>query len=99
VVAFIGGLSRDERREVLRLLLEAADLPELDAHRRLTHAAHGDADSWMGAPAAAEYLALTVNALHKLTAARVIPFHQDGRGCKLWFKRSELDEWRRSGVG
>ena len=35
--------------------------------------------------------------LYKLTAAREIPFHQDGPGCKLWFLRSELDEWRRVG--
>ena len=23
-----------------------------------------------------------------------IPFHQDGPGCKLWFRRAELDSWR-----
>lgn len=34
--------------------------------------------------------------LYKLTSARTIPFHQDGPGCKLWFQRSELDEWRQN---
>lgn len=52
-------------------------------------------DHWMDARAAAEYLGLpSVNALHKLTAARLIPFEQDARGGKCWFKRSELDAWR-----
>jgi hypothetical protein len=33
----------------------------------------------------------------QLAAERTIPTHQDGRGCKLFFRRSDLDEWRRSG--
>ena len=52
-------------------------------------------DGWLTAKQAAEYLALTLTALHKHTAARSIPFEQEGRGCKLWFRRSELDAWRR----
>jgi hypothetical protein len=52
-------------------------------------------DEWYDTKRAAEYLSLTVNAIHKLTAARAIPFEQDGPGCKCWFKPSELDDWRR----
>ena len=48
----------------------------------------------MDSRGAGAYLGITVHALHKLTAARAIPFEQDGRGCKCWFKRSELDAWR-----
>ena len=52
-------------------------------------------DGWMDAKAAAGHLGLpSVNALHKLTAARLIPFEQEVRGGKCWFRRSELDAWR-----
>jgi excisionase family DNA binding protein len=54
-------------------------------------------DGWLTAKGAAEYLGISVTALHKLTSARLIPFEQDGPGCKLWFRREELDAWRRSG--
>ncbi len=54
-------------------------------------------DGWLDAKRAAAYVGLSVNALHKLTAERAIPFEQEGPGCKCWFKRSELDEWRRAG--
>lgn len=56
-----------------------------------------DADHWMNSDQAADYLCMTKNALHKLTSAREIPFEQDGPGCKLWFRRQELDRWRRGG--
>ena len=52
-------------------------------------------DSWLSTADAAKYLDITVNALHKLTAARVIDFEQSGPGCKCWFKRSALDAYRR----
>ena len=52
-------------------------------------------DRWLSTADAAAYLGLTRNALHKLTAARAIPFAQDRAGGKLWFLRSELDAWRR----
>lgn len=57
----------------------------------------GDAgtDRWMSSRDAAEYLGLSRNALHKLTAARAIPFVQDVAGGKCWFLRSELNAWRR----
>ncbi len=54
-------------------------------------------DEWLTAKAAAQHLGISVTALHKLTSARMIPFEQDGPGCKLWFRRAELDSWRRSG--
>jgi excisionase family DNA binding protein len=52
---------------------------------------------WLTAAEAATYLGLSVNALHKLTAARMIPFEQEGPSCKLYFQRSELDAWREAG--
>ena len=55
------------------------------------------AESWLDTKAAAAYLCLTVTAIHKLTAARRIPFEQEGPGCKCWFRRTDLDEWRGRG--
>jgi hypothetical protein len=52
-------------------------------------------EGWLDSKGAAAYLSLSRHALHKLTAARVIPFEQEGPGCKCWFKRSDLDAWRR----
>jgi hypothetical protein len=54
-------------------------------------------DEWLASSKAAAYLGISTNALHKLTAARAIPFEQDGPGCKAWFKRSSLDTWREAG--
>ncbi len=50
---------------------------------------------WLNSEEAAAYLGLSVNALHKLTGPRAIPFEQDVPGGKLWFKTTELDAWRR----
>jgi hypothetical protein len=52
-------------------------------------------DGWLDAKRAADYLSISANAIHRLTSARQIPFEQDGPGCKCWFRRSELDTWRR----
>lgn len=52
-------------------------------------------DAWLGTRDAARYLGITPNALHKLTAARAIPFEQDAPGAKCWFRKAELDAWRR----
>jgi hypothetical protein len=54
-------------------------------------------DGWLDTKRAAEYLGITTSGLHKLTAGRLIPFEQDGPGCRCWFKRSELDAWREHG--
>lgn len=54
------------------------------------------ANAWLDARGAAEYLGVHRDTLRKLAAQRAIPTHQDGPGCKLFFHRDELDEWRRS---
>jgi excisionase family DNA binding protein len=54
-------------------------------------------DRWLSTREAATYLGITANALHKLTAARAIPFEQEAPNAKCWFRRSELDAWRRGG--
>ncbi len=62
----------------------------------LSEQAGAASDRWLTTREAAEYLGLSVAAVHKLTAARQIPFEQDGPGCKCWFRRDLLDRWRAS---
>jgi excisionase family DNA binding protein len=52
---------------------------------------------WLDSREAAEYLGLHRDTLRKLAAERAIQAHQEGPGCKLFFRRSDLDEWRKSG--
>jgi excisionase family DNA binding protein len=97
------GSTRDEalgRALILSLDDEALDLlvdrlaPRIQA--RVRHQADANlSDKWLDSKRAAAYLGVSVNAIHKLTAARKIPFEQDGPGCKCWFRRSALDQWRR----
>jgi len=54
-------------------------------------------DAWLDARHAAEYLGVHRDTLRKLAAERAIPSEQDGPGCKLYFRRSDLDAWRRGG--
>ena len=93
----------DEVSDLARALLDALDDDALEAlAERLAPRLAGklvpaqrSEDGWLDAKQAAAYIGLSSHALHKLTAARAIPFEQDGPGCKTWFKRSELDAWRR----
>lgn len=54
-------------------------------------------DEWLDSRQAADYLGLHRDTLRRLAAAQAIPSEQDGRGCRLFFRRTVLDEWRRSG--
>jgi excisionase family DNA binding protein len=56
-----------------------------------------DEDDWLDSRRAAEYLGVHRDTLRKLVAERTIPAGQDGPGCKLFFRRGHLDEWRRRG--
>ncbi|HEX5193877.1 MAG TPA: helix-turn-helix domain-containing protein [Solirubrobacteraceae bacterium] len=52
---------------------------------------------WLDSREAARYLGLSRDTLRKLAAERAIPSEQEGRGCKLFFMRRDLDDWRRAG--
>ena len=54
-----------------------------------------DDDRWMSSREAAEYAGTTRDALHKAMAAREVHFEQDVPGGKAWFKRADIDAWRR----
>jgi excisionase family DNA binding protein len=55
------------------------------------------AGDWFDSRHAAECLGVHRDTLRKLAAERAIPSEQEGPGCKLYFRRSDLDAWRRSG--
>ncbi len=71
--------------------------PRLEARFARSPRAEAGRDRWLTTAEAAAYLGMSPNALHKLTAARALPFAQDGPGCRCYFKRSDLDRWRDSG--
>lgn len=52
------------------------------------------ADEWLDTRDAAEYLGVHRDTVRRLAAERVVPSEQDGPGCKLFFRRSDLDAWR-----
>lgn len=51
-------------------------------------------DEWMDSRRAAEYLGIGRDSLRRLAAEGSIPTEQAGVGCKLFFRRSDLDAWR-----
>jgi excisionase family DNA binding protein len=63
----------------------------------LGRASNDASAEWLDSRSAAEYLGVHRDTLRKLAAERAIPVHQDGRGCKLFFRRGDLDEWRDRG--
>ena len=80
IVGDEGGLRR--LAELLAPYMPAPDTPS-------------EADRWLSTREAAEYAGTSPNALHKAMAAREIHFEQDTRGGKAWFKRADIDAWRR----
>jgi len=70
-------------------------MDRIDARRPRATAEAPPAPQWLTTRQAAAHLGITVPALHKLTAARSIPFEQDRPGCKCWFRTDDLDAWRR----
>jgi excisionase family DNA binding protein len=79
--------------EVMDALAEQVREQVLEEVRSLVDGASDD--RWLDSAEAAAYLGMSPNALHKLTAARAIPFEQASAGARCYFKRSELDAWRR----
>jgi hypothetical protein len=77
------------------------ELAELLAPRLAERLGRNGDNQWFEARGAADYLAMTLDALHKRTTPEerakpgAIPCHQDVPGGKLYFLKSELDEWRR----
>jgi excisionase family DNA binding protein len=70
-------------------------LAELLAPYLSTPAPETEPDGWMTTREAAEYAGASRAALYKAMAAREVHFEQDTPGGKAWFKRADIDAWRR----
>jgi excisionase family DNA binding protein len=46
---------------------------------------------WMGVETAARYLDVSPERVRKLQARGLLPYYQEGPGCRLFFNRRELD--------
>jgi excisionase family DNA binding protein len=57
-----------------------------------------ESDRWVTSREAAGYLAVPYSTLKAWTARGELPAYQDTPGGNYYFKRTELDDWRRSNV-
>lgn len=80
------------------LLAQLADLVADRVAMRLAGPRPSEEDEWLDTRRAAEYLGIHRDSLRRLAAERAIPTEQAGAGCKLYFKRSDLDAWRCDGA-
>jgi len=48
---------------------------------------------WLSVESAAYHLDVSAERVRKLIARRAITYYQDGPGCRVSLRRSELDEW------
>jgi excisionase family DNA binding protein len=89
-----GATFGDGNAFVDQLLVQLADLvadrvaAQLMSHRRASE------DEWLDTRRAAGYLRIGRDSVRRLAAERAIPSEQAGVGCKLYFRRSDLDAWR-----
>jgi excisionase family DNA binding protein len=79
------------------LISHLADRVTAAVVARLDSPNAGSEVEWFDSRHAANYLGVHRDTLRKLAAERAIPSEQDGRGCKLYFRRSDLDAWRAGG--
>lgn len=79
------------------LLAQLADLVADRVAMRLVGPRLSPQDEWLDTRRAADYLGIHRDSLRRLAAERAIPTEQAGAGCKLYFKRSDLDAWRCDG--
>jgi excisionase family DNA binding protein len=76
-------------------LLEAiaALVEERLAERLAAPAASEPWPEYMSVDTAGRYLDVSAERIRKLVARREIPFHQEGRGCRVLLNRRDLDAW------
>ncbi len=80
-----------------QLLGQLAEFMAERVAARLVATRQASRDEWLDTRRAAEYLGIGRDSLRRLAAERAIPTEQAGVGCKLYFRRSDLDQWRCSG--
>jgi hypothetical protein len=84
-------------KAITRALLDELDDDDWRevAHRLAPHLPTSAPDGWLCTRDAACYAGCSIDALHRAMAAREVAFEQTCAGGKAWFKRSEIDAWRR----
>ena len=90
-----GGTSQAATGKVVldELLTHLADIVAAKVIDRLARQETA-ADEWLDTRGASEYLGIHRDSVRRLAAERAIPAEQAGAGCKLFFRRSDLDAWR-----
>ena len=90
------GATSDGNAVLNQLLVQLADLVADRVAAELVAPARERADEWLDTRRA-EYLGIGRDSVRRLAAERAIPTEQAGVGCKLYFRRSDPDQWRCSG--
>jgi excisionase family DNA binding protein len=78
--------------ETVAALAEAAAEIAL-ARLREQNAGGCEWPEWMSVETAARYLDVPEERVRKLKERREIPYYQEAPGCRVFFRRSELDDW------
>lgn len=78
------------------LLGQLADLVAEKLATRIGASTGEEDDCWLDTRRAAEYLGVHRDTVRRLAAERVLPAEQVAAGCKLYFRRRDLDRWRRT---
>jgi excisionase family DNA binding protein len=79
-----------------QLLGRLADLVAERVAARIGASGGEEDDRWLDTRGAAEYLGVHRDTIRRLASERAIPAEQAGAGCKLYFRRHDLDQWRRA---
>jgi excisionase family DNA binding protein len=82
-----------------QLVAQLADLVAERVAARLVRPRGVAEDEWLDTRRAAEYLGIHRDNVRRLAAEGTIPAEQESAGCKLYFRRSDLDAWRCPGSG
>lgn len=96
-VAIAPGVVSEGNAALDQLLVQLAELVADRVAARFVAPRGASVDDWLDTRRAAEYLGIGRDSLRRLAAERAIPTEQAGAGCKLYFRRSDLDQWRCSG--
>ncbi len=77
---------------------ELEQIVQASVRKVLNETNHGNstpADQWFNIEQASDFLGLAVQTIYQKVSGLGIPFHKKGK--KLWFLKSELDQWLKDG--